>query len=91
MGKLLFEFSKNENNTSILLYQISMINKHISGITFLYEAELIFLHAFKLFQILRCISNDSIKHQSFVYTQLNDQTVLFLTIQFSISHFFALI
>ena len=26
------------------------------------------------------------KHQSFVYTQLNDQTVLFLTIQFSISH-----
>ena len=32
---------------------------------------------------------NSIKHQSFVYTQLNDQTVLFLTIQFSISHLFA--
>ena len=29
--------------------------------------------------------NNSIKHQSFVCTQLNDQTVLFLTIQFSIS------
>ena len=29
--------------------------------------------------------NSSIKHQSFVYTQLNGQTVLFLTIQFSIS------
>ena len=28
---------------------------------------------------------DSIKHQSFVYTQLNDETVLFLTIQFSIN------
>ena len=29
--------------------------------------------------------NNSIKHQSFVYTLLNDQTVLFQTIQFSIS------
>ena len=28
-------------------------------------------------------SNNSIKHQSFVYTQLNDQTVLFQSIQFS--------
>ena len=28
-------------------------------------------------------------HQSFVYTQLNDQTVLFQTIQFSINHLFA--
>ena len=32
-----------------------------------------------------CITNNSIKDQSFVYTQLNDQTVLFLTIQFGIS------
>ncbi len=29
--------------------------------------------------------NNPIKHQSFVYSQLNDQTVLFQTIQFSIS------
>ena len=29
--------------------------------------------------------NNSIKHQSFVYAQLNDQTVLFQTIQFSMS------
>ena len=35
-----------------------------------------------------CITNNSIR-QSFVYTQLNGQTVLFLTIQFSISHLFA--
>ena len=35
-------------------------------------------------------TNNSIKHQSFVYTELNDQTVLFQTIQFSISHLFAL-
>ena len=31
-----------------------------------------------------------LKHQSFVYTHLNDQTVLLLTIQFCISHLFAL-
>ena len=37
-----------------------------------------------------CITNNSIKHQSFVYIQLNHQTVLFLTIQFSINHLFAL-
>ena len=31
------------------------------------------------------VANNSIKHQSFVYTQLNDQTPLFQTTQFSIS------
>ena len=36
------------------------------------------------------IANNSTKHQSFVYIQFNDQTVLFITIQFSISHLFAL-
>ena len=35
-----------------------------------------------------CITDISIKHQSFVYTQLNYLTVLFLTIQFSISYLF---
>ena len=39
---------------------------------------------------LYCIPNNSIKHQSFVYTQLNNQTVTFLTTQFSKSHLFAL-
>ena len=33
-----------------------------------------------------CITNNMIKHQSFVYTQLNDQTVLFITIHFNITH-----
>ena len=37
----------------------------------------------KWFQVLLCITNNSIKHQSLVYIQLNDQTVLFLIIQFS--------
>ena len=33
--------------------------------------------------------NISIRHESFVYTQLNGQIVLFLTIQFNISHLLA--
>ena len=41
------------------------------------------------FQVLLCTTNDTIKYQSFVYTQLNDQTVTFQIIQFSISHLFA--
>ena len=46
-----------------------------------------FRPTFKEFQVLLCITYYSIK-QSFVYTQLNDQTVLFLIIQFNASHFF---
>ena len=51
---------------------------------------MICLHAVKRFQVLLCITNNSIKHQSFVYKQLNDKTVLFQPIQFSISNLFAL-
>ena len=36
-------------------------------------------------QVLLFNTNNSIKHQSFVCTQFNDQTVLFQTIQFSTS------
>ena len=39
----------------------------------------------KQLQVLLYTTNNSIKQQSFVYTQLNDQTVLFLTIWFSMS------
>ena len=39
----------------------------------------------KWFQVLLCISHISIKHQSFIYTQVKDLTVLFQTIHFSIS------
>ena len=49
------------------------------------------MHTVKFFQILLSNTNNSIKHQPFVYIQLNDQIVLFQTIQFSISHLFALI
>ena len=44
------------------------------------------MHTVKWFQVLLCVTYSSIKYQSFVYSELNDQTVLFQTIQFSISH-----
>ena len=50
-----------------------MISKHIC------------LHTVKCFQVLPFNTNNSIKYQSFVNTQLNDQTVLFQIIQFSMS------
>ena len=58
--------------------------------TFLNELKLILFHTVTGFQVLLCITNNSFKNQSFVYTQLNDQAVLFQTIQFSLSHLFAL-
>ena len=67
-----------------------MICKNILLITFLNESKLILQHIFKEFQVLLCITNNSIEHQLFVYTQLNDQTVLFQAIQFSTSHLFVL-
>ena len=43
----------------------------------------------KSFHVLLCLTNNFIKHQSFVYTLLNDQTVPFPRIQLSISYLFA--
>ena len=47
-----------------------------------------FLITVKLFQVWQYITNNSIR-QALAYTQLNSIRVLFLTIQFSISHLFA--
>ena len=62
-------------------------------ITFLNDHEFVVffggVHSVKWYQVLLCFTNYSIRH-SFVYTQLNDQTVPFQIIQFSISHLFAL-
>ena len=44
----------------------------------------------KWFQVLLCITYNSIKHQSFVKTQLNNKTVLIQAIQISITHLFSL-
>ena len=67
-----------------------MIRKHILLIMFLNEPKLTLLHTVKWFKVLLYVTNNSIKHHSFVYIQLNDQTVLFQTILFSISHLLAL-
>ena len=46
----------------------------------------------KCLQVLLGITNNSIKHQLFIYTQLNVKSVLFQSIQFSIStHFSSLV
>ena len=42
-------------------------------------------------QVLLCITKNSIKYQSFIFTQLNVKTVLFQTIQFSLSTQFSYI
>ena len=66
-----------------------MICKHILLITFLNKPKLILLHTVKWFQVLLCITNNSIKHHSFVNTQLYVKTVILQIIQSSISHLFA--
>ena len=55
---------------------------------YFYLLLIICLHTVKWFQVLLYITNKSIK-QSFVSTQLNDQAIVFLPFQFSISHLFA--
>ena len=66
-----------------------MICERILLMIFLDESKLILLHCVKWFQVLLYIANNSIKHYSFVYSQLNDQTVRLQTIQFSITDLFA--
>ena len=60
-----------------------MIGKHILLITFSNEPKFVLLHTEKWLQVILCITINSTKHHSFVYTQLNDQTVPFLTILFN--------
>ena len=50
----------------------------------LFSINPLFVHSLLLSSIAMN-KNNSIKHHSFVYTLLNDQTVLFTTIQFRIS------
>ena len=60
-----------------------MICKHIFD-NILNESKRILMDKVKRFQVLVFITNNSIKHQTFVYSLLNNQTDLFQTIQFSI-------
>ena len=49
------------------MYITYMICKYILLIKFLNESNLIFLHTVKCVQVLPYITNNSIKHQSFLY------------------------
>ena len=68
-----------------MVYQLLLIN---AKSCFSYILNIWFVNTFC--RSNSSISNNSIKYQSFVYIQLNDQTVPFLIIQFSINHLFAL-
>ena len=57
---------------------------YILFITLLNDPKLILLLTVKWFQVLVCITNNLIKHQSFTQTQLNDQIVPFQILQFNI-------
>ena len=50
----------------------------------LFTINYLFAHSY-VFQVLLLNTKNSIKHQSLAYTELNNQTVLFPTIQFSMS------
>ena len=56
-----------------------------------YFKQLSLVNEVKLFQVLLCTTNNSNKHQSVVYTQLNVKSVPFQTIQFGISTQFSFI
>ena len=77
----------NSHNLTSVIY----LHTQFVGNFFLNELELIYLHTSTAqvndSKYLLCITNISIKHQPFVYTQLNDQTVLFQTILLHTSHF----
>ena len=70
----------------IILFNITHL---VANSELFYSTLFLHLHTVKRFQELVHIPKNSIKHQSFVYTQLNGQTALFLTIQFNKSNLFA--
>ena len=67
-----------------------MISEHILLLTFLNEPELLFLPTIKWFHLFLLNMNNSIYHQSFVYTQFNvfKNCYVSLTIQLNIWHLF---
>ena len=87
---------KTKLNGSKYCYPSPIVQLNISHFfgTYLKAQTVVFLtitfsNEGKCFQILLSITNNLIKRQSFVYTQCNDETIGFLTIQFSTSNLFA--
>ena len=54
-----------------------------------YSTLFILQRTVKWFQVLLCITKSSFRQRPYIYTHLNDQTVLCLIIQFSIRHLLA--
>ena len=78
------------NEPELIIFWTQLNGFKYCYLTLIIQFNIIPLHTRKWFEVLLFITNNSIKHQSFVYKKLNDQTVLFLTIQFCISHLFEL-
>ena len=78
-------FVDNILNEPGLIFFFTQFN----GFTHFYQIRMlliIYLHTVKWFQVLLQIANNSVKHQSFIYSHLNVKTVLFQTIQFRMSN-----
>ena len=69
--------------------QSEVITIYTIWLSFFYLTLFIHLHTFEWFHVLLYIINNSIKDQSFVYTQLNNKTVLLQSTQLILIHFFA--
>ena len=94
-----YSFICSQSNASkyfylIPIYHFRITVKEIQVLlfnTYLYSTLFILFHTVKSLQVLLCISNNSIKHQSFVYSQVNYQTFLLIAVQFSITNFFTVL
>ena len=76
-------------NINHLFAHSEVVTKIANQHKWFYSTLIIRLLTVTWFQVLTCNTNNSNKHQSLIYTQLNDKTVLFISIQFGISHLFA--
>ena len=59
-------------NINYLFENNVVVSSTVFSYYFLYSKLFIHFQTVKCFQVLQCITNRSIKHQSFVYTQLNE-------------------
>ena len=76
--------------TDSIAFSMACRRKLLKGFKYCYSSLMIRLHTVKWFYVLICITNTSIKHQSFVCTLLSGfkYCYVILTIQCKISHLF---
>ena len=80
----------NEFELICLHTSIAVVYIWLNSFSYCYLTLIILFNINRLYAHSKRVTGIAIYHQSFVYPQLNDQTVLFLKIQFSISHLLAL-